>query len=55
MTAKKPIAPADNESNMRNGNKGTPGTNLQYDQATGNRGKQMDPKQQPPVPGKKGG
>lgn len=26
---------------MRNRNKGTPGTNKQYDQAMGNRGKQI--------------
>ena len=31
--------PKDNASNQPNANKGTPGTNLQYDQAQGNRGK----------------
>lgn len=46
----KKIKPADNEANQANANKGTPGTNRQYDQAQGNRGKQMDPKQH----GKKG-
>jgi hypothetical protein len=35
------IAPKDNSSNMKNANKGTPGTNRQYDQAQGNRGKQI--------------
>lgn len=55
MTAKKPIAPANNEANMGNANKGTSGTNRQYDQAQGNRGKQMDPQQQQatPAPAKK--
>jgi hypothetical protein len=37
----KKIAPQDNSSNMNNANKGTPGTNKQYDQNQGNRGKQM--------------
>ena len=55
MTTKKPIAPANNEANMGNANKGTSGTNRQYDQAQGNRGKQMDPQQQQatPAPAKK--
>jgi hypothetical protein len=35
------IAPKDNSANMRNANKGTSGTNKQYDQSQGNRGKQM--------------
>jgi hypothetical protein len=35
------IDPKDNSANMRNGNKGTPGTNKQYDQVQGNRGKQL--------------
>jgi hypothetical protein len=39
MTGK--IAPKDNSSNMKNANKGTPGTNKQYDQVQGNRGKQL--------------
>lgn len=39
MTGK--IAQKDNNSNMKNANKGTPGTNKQYDQNQGNRGKQM--------------
>lgn len=37
----KKIAPADNSSNIGNGNKGTTGTNKQYDQNQGNRGKQL--------------
>lgn len=35
------IKPQDNSSNQPNPNKGTPGTNRQYDQAMGNRGKQI--------------
>jgi hypothetical protein len=42
----KKIAPKDNSSNMKNGNKGTPGTNRQRDQNQGNRGKQLDENQQ---------
>ncbi|MBP7510614.1 MAG: hypothetical protein KA981_01715 [Bacteroidia bacterium] len=38
---KKPIKPADNASNQPNANKGTLGTNLQYDKAHGNRSKQI--------------
>jgi hypothetical protein len=37
----KKIAPQDNSANMGNSNKGTAGTNKQYDQAQGNRGKQL--------------
>jgi hypothetical protein len=37
----KKIAPQDNSSNMGNANKGTSGTNKQYDQVQGNRGKQI--------------
>ncbi len=37
----KKIAPRDNSANMPNANRGTPGTNRQYDQAQGNRGKQL--------------
>jgi hypothetical protein len=44
------IKPSDNQSNIQNPNKGTPGTNRQYDQKQGNRGKQMNPNQ-----GRKGG
>lgn len=53
----KKIAPADNSSNIKNANKGTPGTNKQYDQNQGNRGKQMAETKSPAVaakqPGKK--
>ena len=38
----KKIDPKDNQSNMSNANKGTDGTNKQYDQAQGNRGKQLN-------------
>ena len=31
------IKPEDNRANMQNANKGTSGTNRQYDQAQGNR------------------
>lgn len=40
MTGK--ITPKDNSSNMQNANKGTSGTNRQYDQAQGNRETQMN-------------
>lgn len=40
---KKRIKPADNASNQKNRNQGSFGTNRQYDQAMGNRGKQMNP------------
>ena len=41
----KPIKPQDNAANMQNANKGTSGTNRQYDQNQGNRGKQLNPNQ----------
>lgn len=41
----KKTTPQDNASNMKNSNKGSSGTNKQYDQAQGNRGKQMNPNQ----------
>ena len=43
MSKNKPIKPADNQSNMQNPNKGTSGTNRQYDQNQGNRGEQLNP------------
>jgi hypothetical protein len=46
LVAANKIKPADNMSNQKNPNKGTDGTNRQYDQAQGNRGKQMNPIQQ---------
>jgi hypothetical protein len=41
----KKISPKDNQSNQQNPNKGNPGTNKQYSQNEGNRGKQMNPNQ----------
>ncbi|MGB2742813.1 MAG: hypothetical protein WBC60_19895 [Cognaticolwellia sp.] len=38
------IKPQDNAANQVNANKGTAGTNRQYDQAQGNRGKQNQQK-----------
>ena len=43
MSKNKPIKPADNQANMQNPNKGTAGTNRQYDQNQGNRGEQLNP------------
>lgn len=39
----KKISPANNAANMKNPNYGTNGTNRQYDQSQGNKGKQMNP------------
>ena len=39
------IKPADNASNQTNPNIDSKGTNLQYDQVHGNRGKQLNPNQ----------
>ena len=39
------ITPKDNAANEQNANKGTSGTNRQYDQNEGNRGKQLNPNQ----------
>jgi hypothetical protein len=33
----------DHRSDIKNGNWGTPGTNITWDRAQGNRGKQLDP------------
>lgn len=41
----KKITPANNNANMKNANKGTSGTNKQYAQVHGNRGKQLNPNQ----------
>lgn len=46
----KKIKVADNAANIQNPNKGTNGTNKQYDQNQGNRGKQMNPNYTPPQP-----
>lgn len=40
------IKPADNSSDMRNGNKGVAGTNKRYDKVHGNRGKQIQQQKQ---------
>lgn len=40
----KKIKPQDNAANQQNANKGSSGTNRQYDQAQGNRGKQIQQK-----------
>jgi len=37
------MKPADNKANQGNSNKGSKGTNRQYDQVQGNRGKQKNP------------
>ena len=39
----KEIKPKDNGANQQNPNKGTDGTNKQYDQNQGNKGKQLNP------------
>ena len=41
----KKISPKANAANIQNPNKGSNGTNKQYDQNQGNRGKQMNPNQ----------
>lgn len=41
----KKIKPKDNQSNIKNANKGTSGTNKQYDRAKGNKGKQLNQNQ----------
>jgi hypothetical protein len=47
---KSKIKSKDNEANMGNRNGGSPGTNRQYDQNQGNRGKQLNPNQDPARP-----
>lgn len=37
------IKPEDNQANISNANKGSLGTNRQYDQNQGNRGAQLNP------------
>ncbi len=44
----KPTKPADNSSNQQNKNKGQNATNIQYDKAQGNKGKQLNPNQTKP-------
>ncbi|WP_460576827.1 hypothetical protein [Flavobacterium koreense] len=41
----KKITPTNNAANIKNPNFGTIGTNRQYDQNQGNRGKQLNPNQ----------
>jgi hypothetical protein len=41
----KKITPQQNQANQQNANKGTSGNNKQYDQAQGNKGKQLNPNQ----------
>ena len=43
MSKHTPIKPADNAANMQNKNAGSAGTNRQYDQNQGGRGKDMNP------------
>ncbi|WDF45812.1 hypothetical protein PQ459_12990 [Chryseobacterium sp. KACC 21268] len=42
---KNKITPTQNQANIQNPNKGTSGTNRQYAQNQGNRGKQQNPNQ----------
>lgn len=42
---KKKITLQENHSNQKNANKGSDGTNKQYSQAQGNKGKQLNPNQ----------
>ncbi len=44
---------SNHRADIKNGNKGTQGTNKTYDQNQGNRGKQLNPNQQPKQPAKK--
>ncbi|WP_165794517.1 hypothetical protein [Kinneretia aquatilis] len=41
--AAKGITPQNNAANISNPNKGSPGTNRQYDQSQGHRGTQLNP------------
>lgn len=41
----KKITPQQNQSNQQNPNKRTSGTNKQYSQVQGNKGKQLNPNQ----------
>lgn len=45
--ATKGITPQNNAANISNANKGTSGTNRQYDQNQGNRGAQLNPNRTP--------
>ncbi len=37
------MSPKNNQANQKNPNRGTSGTNKQFDKAQGNRGKQLNP------------
>jgi hypothetical protein len=41
------VAKPNHEADIKNPNKGTPGTNITWDKNQGNRGKQLNPNQQP--------
>ncbi|WP_179149299.1 hypothetical protein [Pseudomonas syringae] len=43
--ANTPKSPKDANSDRKNPNRGTPGTNAVWDKAQGNRGKQLNPNQ----------
>ena len=49
------MTPEQSSSNQQNANKGTSGTNTQYDKAQGNTGKQLNPNQGGKGSGKGGG
>ena len=48
--SKDKISPKDNDANQQNPNQGTDGTNKQFDQNQGNKGKQLNPKTDAPKP-----
>lgn len=48
MDKNKKIKPKDNTANQQNSNKGTSGTNKQYDKVQGNKGKQKNPNNNKP-------
>lgn len=45
LAMSKKIQPKQNQANQQNPNKGTTGTNKQYSQVQGNKGKQLNPNQ----------
>jgi len=44
-STRRPSKGANHNADIKNANKGTGGTNITYDKAQGNRGKQMNPNQ----------
>ncbi len=46
MSKKSKTSVPNHEADIKNPNKGTPGTNITWDKVHGNRGKQMNPNQQ---------